>query len=328
MDEASTLASIYRRWQDRQPDVSPRLLVGPGDDCALLATAPHTLAKVDSVVEHVHFSSTTPIDAIARKALARPLSDIAAMAGTPIASLAACVLPQKFSQTKALVDALYRWATYFNCPTIGGDIVVHRSNLGSSSTPQFPDSPLSLTITIIADTHPTSLPLRSNAIASDDVYVSGQLGGSLGSDLLGRHLSFEPRLSEARWLADTLGPALHAMMDVSDGLGIDSGRLGDASNVTLALDAARIPIHPDAMARPSPLDAAIADGEDYELLFTCTHGTLPDSLTIPASNSSQPPTQLTRIGRVIPRDVVGSHLLQNNKIIPLASRGYNHSTPY
>jgi thiamine-monophosphate kinase len=117
----------------------------------------------------------------------------------------------------------------------------------------------------------------------DDVYVTGPLGGSLES---GRHLTFTPRLAEATFLADTLGPNLHAMMDISDGLGIDAGRIASASGVRIVLEQGLIPINADTT---DPL-RALSDGEDYELLLTAA--------------AQSPPPGCTRIGTVEPGDGV------------------------
>ena len=100
--------------------------------------------------------------------------------------------------------------------------------------------------------------LRSRAQSGDFICVTGKLGGSLKSK---RHLTFEPRLAEGRWLATQ--PAVHAMMDLSDGLGSDLPRLAKASQCSFALDRESIPRH-----KGCSLEEAISDGEDYELLLT------------------------------------------------------------
>ncbi len=100
------------------------VLFGPGDDCAALRVGGETLlATVDHLIEHRHFAPDTPVDAVARKAIARSISDIAAMAGTPLATLATAALPHGYPQSEAetLYDRLAHWAKHFQCPLVGGD---------------------------------------------------------------------------------------------------------------------------------------------------------------------------------------------------------------
>jgi thiamine-monophosphate kinase len=118
---------------------------------------------------------------------------------------------------------------------------------------------------------------RAGAKSGDTLLVSGSLGGSI----LGRHLDFVPRIALAQQLAHTLGPALHAMMDLSDGLAQDLPRLAAASRVGAQVHTKSLPIHPDAwlLSEKDHLPAglhALADGEDYELLFAVDPEKVPD----------------------------------------------------
>lgn len=232
--------------------------VGPGDDCALVhAPSGSLLLKADQVVQGRHFSHDTPADLVARKALARPLSDIAAKGGRPLWALAAVVFPAHTPGPRAtlLADAVHRWGLHWSCPVVGGDIATHADAA----------SPLTLCVSIVGSANPRRTPLRSDALPGDGVYVTGQLGGSLGSQ---RHLTFEPRLAEGAWLVDHLADSLGAMMDISDGLGRDAARIAGASGVRLRLDHARLPLHADA----GGWRAGASDGEDHELLFTARAG--------------------------------------------------------
>lgn len=235
----------------------PWVEVGPGDDCAVidLGGGP-LLLKVDQVVEGRHFVAGTPAPLIARKALGRTLSDIAAMGGEGVCGLAACVLAAGTSQhgATALFDALFEWAQTWRCPIVGGDISTHTQ----------PQGPLTLSISLLGRAHPLRGPvLRSGACAGDSLFVTGRLGGSFEAGTgLGRHLEVTPRVAEGAWLAEHLGPSLHAMMDVSDGLGIDSGRLARASGVRVIIERDAVPLNAGAA-----IGNALLDGEDYELLF-------------------------------------------------------------
>jgi thiamine-monophosphate kinase len=313
MRELDLLSRIYDRSRDLSADF-PQVLVGPGDDCAVVASPPggQLLLKVDQLIEGRHFLRGTALDLIARKAIARAVSDIAAMAGAPTAALAAAALPRGFPQEPAnqLFDAASRWARHFGCPLVGGDIA---SFAGA-------DAPLSLTITIIGTPHTRRGPvLRSTALEGDAVYITGAVGGSFDKATGGgRHLSFDPRLPEARWLADTLGPDLHAMMDISDGLGLDAGRMAEASNLSIELDAAAIPLA--GAPGPDALFDAVAAGEDYELLFTT-----PAASVLP-SFCPTTGTPITRIGRCVPADGRPRCTLRltNGAQVDVSTRGWQH----
>lgn len=232
------------------------------------------VASTDQLIAGVHFEQATPIDRIARKAIARSLSDLAAMAASPTAALVAAALPPSHPPPFAddLFDAMSRWADHWDCPIVGGDI---------AATP----GPLALTVTVLGQpATPRGPVLRSQARPGDTVYVTGCLGGSFPS---GRHLTFEPRLAEARWLADSLGDRLGAMIDLSDGLGLDAQRLAAASGVGIELDANRLPLHDDVAS----WQRGLGDGEDYELCLTAS-GELPSRC--PATG-----TPITEVGRTI-----------------------------
>lgn len=154
-----------------------------------------------------------------------------------------------FPDADQLVDASHRWGRALGCPVIGGDLASHEGGLV-------------LSVTVLGSCHPVRGPvLRSDAKPGDAVWVSGGLGASYRS---GRHLSFEPRVALGTALADLLGHRLATMIDISDGLGRDAGRIARASGVRLELDARTFPL---ALGAHDWQDAA-RDGEDYELLFT------------------------------------------------------------
>lgn len=310
MRELDLLSRIYDRSRDLSGSF-PQVLVGPGDDCAVIAAGGgQLLLKVDQLIEGRHFVRGTALDLIARKAIARAVSDIAAMAGTPTAALAAATLPRNFPQERAdqLFDAASRWARHFGCPLVGGDIA---SFAGA-------DAPIALSITIVGTPHAARGPvLRSTAREGDSVYLTGAIGGSFDKATGGgRHLTFEPRLVEARWLADVLGRDLHAMLDISDGLGIDTGRLGAASGLAIELAGESIPLN-----GPPGTDAilqALSAGEDYELLFTA-----PASRAIPSA-CPLTSTPITRIGRSTPGTSTCTLVLPDGSRTDVSTRGWQH----
>jgi thiamine-monophosphate kinase len=273
--EHELLAHIYARSADLTRKF-PRVVAGPGDDCAAVTAEGVVLLKVDQLVEGRHFRPDAPIDLIARKAVARPVSDIAAAGGTPVAAVAAAVLPAGYMRADALFDAMARWAERFACPLVGGDICT--------------GAELSLSVSVMGDVHPVRGMVRRNgARPGDHIYVTGRLGGSLDRQTgLGRHFMFEPRLAEAKWLCDTLGAKLHAMMDLSDGLGRDGARLAAASGARLRLDSGLIP-RSEGLA---DWRRAVSDGEDYELLFAVEPGAAVPAVC-PVTG-----TAVTRIGTV------------------------------
>lgn len=297
MRESNLLAHIARRSADLS-DLFPQVVVGPGHDCAVVrAGGCDILLKADQVVEGRHFLPSTPIGLIARKAIARPLSDLAAAAGTPLAALAAAQLPPDYPHADDLFDALASHARAFGCPLVGGDIAAGAGPL------------LSLSITVVGLPHPSRGPvLRSGARPGDRVYVTGALGNSFG-DGFGKHLSFTPRLAEARALADALGQNLHAMMDISDGVGLDTDRLARASGVAIDLTLEHLPVSPGATP-----NGALRDGEDYELLFAAA-GPLP-----PLGPGFTTP--ITRIGTVLPGE--GAFVLTSDgRRTPASALGWN-----
>jgi thiamine-monophosphate kinase len=170
-----------------------------------------------------------------------------------------------------------------------------------------------LTVTVAGVPHPVRGPvLRSGAQPGDAVYVTGMLGGSLGS---GRHFSFEPRLAEAAWLCETLGAGgwgLHAMIDLSDGLGRDAGRVAAASGVRIEIDAGLLPLNPGV----GDWRRAAGDGEDYELLFTAA----PQVEVPPAC--PQTGTRVTRIGRVVEGD--GAVVVTPERTWDVSELGWEH----
>jgi len=250
MNESKLHDHIYARSIGLALGGGQEIVVGPGDDCAVIRSASGDLSllTVDQLVEGRHFETGTNIDLIARKAVARSVSDIAAMGGVPSWALATGVLPKDYEHADELFDAMSKWAKCWGCPLVGGDIASH----GSS------DHPLTLTVTVGGTMQQGSSPvLRSGATTGDHLYLTGQIGGSFES---GWHLLFEPRLEAGQ---SASANQVHAMMDLSDGLGRDADRIAKASGVVIEIDAAKLPIN----HRCKDWREACGEGEDYELLM-------------------------------------------------------------
>jgi len=224
-----------------------------GDDCAVLDLAPWgtLLVTTDAVIDGVHarWSEHGP-EAFGYKAVARGLSDVAAMGGEPIGAFLAASLPADTSDGEA--RAVVLGAERAGCPLLGGD-----TSCGPVA---------GVVGTVLGRAHPRRGPvLRSQARAGDWIVVSGRLGGAVAS---GRHLSFVARVAEARTLVDRCD--VGAMIDLSDGLATDLRHLVEASGVRARVENAALPVHADAT-----LAQAWTEGEDYELLATVRPGTLP-----------------------------------------------------
>ena len=188
------------------------------------------------------------------KSLAVNLSDIAAMAGKPVACVVSVALPRQngFELGRGLMDGIGECADRFGVALAGGDTNTW-------------DGPLVISITVLGEPTPKGPVLRSGALPGDWIMATGSFGGSIS----GRHLDFIPRVAEA--LALQQATTLHAMIDVSDGLAADLWHILDESQVGAILDAGAIPVSLQASEsrdEKSPLDHALSDGEDFELLFT------------------------------------------------------------
>jgi thiamine-monophosphate kinase len=267
-----------------------------GDDLAGLNWAGGLLlCGCDQVLDGVHFDSATHSpEQIGTKAANRNLSDVAAMAGEPVAMLCSVAVPKHAGTdyAKRLVDGVRQAGAAFNCPLVGGD------------TGSWPGG-LAVVVSILARIPPGRRAItRSGARPGDRVYVTGRLGGSI----LGRHLEFIPRVALARELAGRF--EISAMMDLSDGLSSDLPRLCQLSNVGATIDAKLLPVHEDARRMSDDLPAvehALHDGEDYELLFTspvCEH------------------PMVTEVGTIDTQH--GVRLKSNGVVVPLARSGWEH----
>jgi thiamine-monophosphate kinase len=285
------------------------VLTGAGDDCAVLDLGvPEKLIlfKTDAVVEGIHFTKETPPEKIGHKALARCLSDIAAMAGTPTAALITIALPEKFDLefVGKIYDGLNALAEKFGVAIVGGETTTNPERI--------------LISTALLGTVPRGKQvLRGGAKIGDAIFVTGELGGSLA----GKHLEFEPRIAEANWLAKHF--PIHAMIDLSDGLAGDLPHLLNANKVGAEVLKPAIPISLAAKLRKQekpPFAAALTDGEDFELLFTLASKDAVKLLD--AWKKKFPELKLTCIGKIVAGE--GILLRDKNSSHKLNVNGYVH----
>jgi thiamine-monophosphate kinase len=310
MNEFDLIARLTKSLPANQ-----NVLVGAGDDCAVLDVGvPEKLLlfKTDAVVEGVHFTKGTPPEKIGRKALARCLSDIAAMAGAPTAALATIGLPKRFEPEfiGKIYDGMSALAEKQGVAIVGGETTANPERLFIS-------------IALLGTVARGKQILRSGAKAGDAIFVTGELGGSLA----GKHLEFEPRLAEARWLAEHF--SIHAMIDLSDGLAGDLRHVLKASGVGAELLKAAVPVSRAAKlqarsgsaAKPA-FAAALTEGEDFELLFTIASGNAVKLLD--AWKKKFPGLKLSCVGKIITgKSVV---IRDKNGIRALSEHGYVHFT--
>ena len=338
--ELALIRQIRSRAQIRSrtgKSAYPGLALGIGDDCALLRPRPgHELAvTTDLCIDGRHFRLDwhTP-ESIGHRALARGLSDLAAMGAQPVAAFLSLGLPRSLanppgrwsaSWVARFFDGMLALAADYKTPLAGGDLS---------------ETPVPLADIVLVGSVPAGRALlRSTARAGDLLYVTGTLGGGAAAlphferlakqseprsnglnparipnslePLLARHLWPQPRIAQGLRLRSKR--LASAAMDLSDGLSTDLAHLCDESHVAAEIDPALLPIHPGAN-----LDYALHGGDDYELLFTAD----PDT-RIPKKIAGVP---ITRIGRILrahpgrpPVTLLAKHGSQ-----PLKRQGWEH----
>ena len=289
-------------------------VLGVGDDAAILSPQPDRdlVFTTDMVLEDACFllDQAGP-KRVGRKALAVNLSDLAAMGASPVGCLVSLALPSHMNAefAKDIMSGILDLANQFDCPVTGGDTNTWKGALAVS-------------ITAIGEVPRGKAIRRDGAKPGDILMVTGPLGGSI----LGHHLGFTPRLDVAGVIRESQASA---MIDISDGLSLDLWRLCEASGCGAVLEPEKIPITPaahlemdlrNAGLRPAtPLEHALTDGEDFELLFA-----------IQSENALQ---LLSGWPNFIPRPFVigkcseqeGLYLQQRTGLSPLKPRGWEHS---
>ena len=259
------------------------------------------------LMDQVHFdlASTDP-KLIGRKSLAVNLSDIAAMGGEAIAVVISYAFSQGAPATlgEQLHAGIVELADQYGVAVAGGDTNSWKG-------------PLVISVTALGQPIGSHSIERSGAQEGDIIFVTGELGGSLA----GSHLTFEPRLREARALVENYD--VHALIDLSDGISSDLQHILRESNVGAIVEADLIPISAAARAsggkEKSPLDHALHDGEDFELLFTLASAEASRLLADPTLAG----TPVSQIGSI----TSGSEawLKVQGELVPLKRQGWEHS---
>ena len=289
--------------------------IGIGDDAAVFpAPGPRLVMTTDILVEGVDFS----LDYFSGrdlgwKAIAVNVSDIAAMGAEPSRAVATLCLPPETTVgfVIGLIEGIAEGSDAWNVEVVGGDL---------SSAER-----ISLGLTLLG--HCEAPVLRSGARSGDAVLVSGALGGSFGGlcllqadaaatgRLVERHRRPQPRLELSRALREI---PVTSMIDLSDGLVVDLGRLMSASDTGCRIERKAIPFDGglEAAGLADPLGAALFGGEDFELLFTVSEESVPDAMDA----GGRIDVAITRIGTV----TEGDRLLDDTALEDLEDEGWDH----
>ena len=301
--ERALIQQIRRRQGNKS---FPGMVLGIGDDCALLQPEPREqiVVTTDLSIEGRHFRlEWHPPEVVGHRTLTRGLSDLAAMGARPLAAFLSLGLPpelirparRKRSWLDRFLDGFFALAKEHHTPLAGGDLA---------------QSPVATADIVLVGAVPRNRALlRSRARPGDLLYVTGTLGGaanglnqltgmagrsgklqpgfslSKASGSLDSHLHPQPRVAQGQWLQKHR--AATAAIDLSDGLSTDLAHLCEESGVAAEINAAHLPIAPGATRAQ-----ALHGGEDYELLFTARAG-----IRVPRSIAGVPVAQIGRIVR-------------------------------
>ena len=305
LPESELIARLRARARVR------RTVLGIGDDCAILKVPQNqqVLITTDFSLEGIHFRRDWQSPkCIGHRCLARGLSDIAAMGGTPVAAFLSLGLPEDVSQ---------KWVDHFFDGLLGL-AKGHQVELAGGDTSKSPQGVLA-DITVVGRIQNNQSLVRSGARAGDQIYVTGELGQSAASvqllasgEMNHSDVFPEPRVAVGQWLVRHR--AASACIDLSDGLSTDLSHICEESRVGAVIEADAIPRHCAAESLDNTLELILNGGEDYELLFTARGGR-----QIPARIAG---VKVTRIG-----EIVGGRkmkLVRNGKREKLEAGGWEH----
>jgi thiamine-monophosphate kinase len=310
---------IIARYFKPLDHAQPAVILGMGDDAALLSSSKPLAITMDTLVEGRHFLSNDPPRTLGHKALAVNLSDLAAMGATPLCFLLSLTLSQADESWLAAfslgMDAL---AKRYGVTLIGGDTT---------------SGPLSITITAMGQVDPAHHLRRDAAQLGDDIYVTGHLGAA-ALFALSHHEGLtlsdddfktcqqayqcpQPRIE----VGQALATCAHACIDISDGLISDLGHILKASNLGATLDVSAIPLASalSVLGTDRAQQLALSGGDDYELCFTAPHSVRTEIEDIGRRYG----VPMTRIGEVT-HDSGNITLMRDNRILDWRLHGWEH----
>ena len=279
--------------------------IGIGDDMAQIRWAGESvLITTDMLLDGVHFDlRRASLEQAGYKAMAVSLSDCAAMATRPVAAVVCVALPRSYGEKelKELHSGIMRAGAKYGCALVGGDITSWKN-----------ENPFAVSVAMVSECVGNEPIKRSGAKVGDCICVTGTLGGSG----YGRHLEFEPRVKEAMKIAAAV--KVNSMIDISDGLSSDLNRICTQSAVGAIIDAQLIPVSDEARRNEDPLNSALNDGEDFELLFTLSRRECENLL-----KDWDEPVAITRIGTITDTNKMQMKM-PDGQINELRAGGYEH----
>lgn len=307
-------AGVIERIRAGLAGVSPPPPQGIGDDCAVVSgRSGMGLLTSDNLVLGRHFTADTPARLVGRKAINRCVSDIAASGGRPAHGLLNLLLaPQtRRDWLDEFIAGVREACRAAEMELNGGDLTEVASGV------------LQASVTVMGF---SARPLRrGGARPGDQVWVTGELGGSLE----GHHLEFIPRIEEGVWLASR--PEVVACMDLTDGLAKDlPALLGEGLAVRVGADALPVSAAARRMARASgqsPVWHACNDGEDYELVFVTRPGAA-DGLPWREGWEESLTTRLTCLGVVEEANGAGGALRDPSGTPWMEGNGFRHFSTF
>lgn len=316
---------LIQAFTSRLPKPRPNVLVGIGDDAAVIQNVPgNILVTTDTMVEGVHFLKTTLTPyLLGYKSLAVSVSDIAAMGGTPHSATVSLAIPSGWTEPElsAVYDGMAEISTTFGLDVVGGDVV--------STT-----GPFVVTTTVIGSADKPVL--RSGAKPGDVLFVTGWLGGSSAglevqqrdvvispfsrAVLVDCHQRPKPRVDLGRVAAQC---GVRALNDISDGLASELNEVAQSSGIRCRVEAERIPVRPEVkeLARVTgtrALDYALFGGEDYELVGAAPRDAFARLLAMAGAIG----VPVHAIGKCEEGD--GVVLRDEGRLEVLQPKGYNH----